>query len=185
MTDPRTTDDPDEGRRATDPVPGPRVDARGSVVAVVAEDDDRYRAVRERAAEIARAEGRMVILYDVGATSPFADPLPTAWSGDGPAERPDGPLDEHALKTAGRSEIADHVARLRASGVETAAWLPSDAGGEALRVYVMEQGAEVVVVPADFGGLDALKAAPGTTADQGDGEAASPAVALRVIEVKV
>jgi nucleotide-binding universal stress UspA family protein len=180
MTDRGTTNGPDEGRLASDPVPGPRVDTRGSVVAVVAEDDDRYRAVRERAAEIARAEGRMVILYDVGATSPFADPLPSVWSGDGPAERPDGPLDEHALKTAGRSEIADQVGRLRESGVDAAAWLPSDPGGDALRAYAIEQGAAVVVVPADFGGLDALKA----PAELGEDAATSPRTALRVIQVE-
>jgi hypothetical protein len=168
MTEHRVpADPPTEGRLATDPVPGPGPDAHGAVVAVAAEDD-RYRAVRERAAEIARAEGRTLILYDVGAASTFADPLPTFWSGDGPAERPNGPLDEHALKTAGRSEMADQVSRLRASGVEAGAWLPSDAGGEALGAYAKEQGAAVVVVPADFGGLDALKAG----------------AALRVIEVE-
>jgi hypothetical protein len=165
-------DTPDEVPLATDPVPGSRLDARGSVVAVAAEDD-RYRAVRERAAEIARTEGRALILYDVGATSPFADPLPTIWSGDGPAERPDGPLDDHALKTAGRSEMADQVRGLRASGVETGAWLPNDAGGEALGTYAMEQGAAVVVVPADFGGLDGLKTPPEPAAGS-----------LRVIEVE-
>ena len=181
MTDDRVpVDAPGEGRVATDPVPGPRVDPRGSVVAVIAEDEDRYRAVRERAAELARTEGRLLILYDTGATSPFADPLPTNWSGDGPAERPDGPLDEHALKTAGRSGIADQVGRLRASGVETAAWLPSDAGGDALARYAIEQGAAVVVVPADFGGLDALKA----PAEPDKDGATSPRAAFRVVEVE-
>jgi hypothetical protein len=157
MTEDRVpADPPTEGRLATDPVPGPGPDAHGAVVAVAAADDS-YRSVRQRAAEIARAEGRALILYDVGAASAFADPLPTFWSGDGPAERPNGPLDEHALKTAGRSELADQVNRLRAAGIETGAWLPSDAGGEALGAYAKEQGAAVVVVPAGFGGLDALK----------------------------
>lgn len=183
MTDERVpVDAPGEGRVATDPVPGPRLDPRGSVVAVAAEDD-RYEAVRERAAGIARVEGRPLILYDVGAASPLADPLPTFWSGDGPAERPNGPLDEHALKTAGRPEMAEQVGRLRASGVETAAWLPSDAGGEALGTYALEQGAAVVVVPVAFDGLDALKAPPGPTTDKDAGPATSPAAVLRVIEV--
>ena len=166
----------DQDRLATDPVPGPPIDTRGSVVAVSAEDD-RYRAVRERAVEIARAQGRAVILYDLDAPSLFADPLPTVWSGDGPAERPNGPLDEHALKTAGRPELADQVRRLCASGVTAAGWLPSDGGGRALRAYAMELGAAVVVVPMAFDGLDALR----TPADQPGGEGSS--ATFRVIEV--
>jgi hypothetical protein len=171
------TDGPGKGRLRTDPVPGPRFDSRGSVIAVSAEDD-RYRTVRERAMEIARAQRCAVILYDVDAPSLFADPLPTVWSGDGPAERPDGPLDEHALKTVGRPELADQVRRLRATGISAAGWLPSDGGGAALRAYALDVGAAVVVVPTALDGLDALRAAPERPAGGG-----SP-VTFRVIEVE-
>jgi hypothetical protein len=157
-------------------VPGPQFDSRGSVVAVSAEDG-RYRAVRERAVEIARVEGRAVILYDLDAPSPFADPLPTAWSGDGPAERPNGPLDEHALKTAGRPKLASQVRRLRTSGLTAAGWLPSDGGGAALRAYIEGLGAAEVVVPARLDGLEALQAPREQPGDEG-----SPPK-FRVIEV--
>jgi hypothetical protein len=130
------------------------IDPPGAIVAVTA-NDDRYRAVLDRAAVVARAEKRALILYDWDSPSLFASPLPTNWSGDGSGERPDGPLDESELKMAGRADLAAQVARLLAAGIETRAWLPSDAGGAALGAYALEQGAAVVVVPAGLPGIDA------------------------------
>ena len=67
------------------------MEIRDSIVVVSAEDD-RFRAALDRAAELARAEKRPLILYDWDAASLLAAPVPTFWSGDGPGERPDGPI---------------------------------------------------------------------------------------------
>lgn len=165
------------------------VDVRGAVIAVASEDD-RYPAVRERAADLARSEGRPVILYDWDAPSPFAAPLPTWWSGDGSGERPAGPLDEHDLEMAGRATIARQVRQLRARGIAVGGWLPTDAGGAALGSFAMEAGAAAVVLPADLDDAGPLlpaagegEAPAGRVGASARPDTTSPATALRIIAV--
>jgi hypothetical protein len=99
------------------------VEIRDSIV-VVSADDDRFRAALDRAAELARAEKRPLILYDWDAASLLAAPVPTFWSGDGPGERPDGPMEPGELERAGRARIASQVREYRAHGVTAAGCRP-------------------------------------------------------------
>jgi hypothetical protein len=55
-----------------------------------------------------------------------------------------------ALEAAGRDTIASQVAEARRHGVETAAWLPSEPGADALGAFVAERGATAVVLPEDL-----------------------------------
>jgi len=150
--------------RAADP---PRDGLRGAVIAVATEDD-RYARVRERAADLARTEGRPVVLYDWDAPSPIASPVPTWWSGDGPGEQPAGPLDEHDLEMAGRAPIARQVRQLRARGIAVGGWLPTNHGGAALQSFAMSRGAAAIVVPADLDDAGVLL---------------SPTIGMRIITV--
>ena len=126
-----------------------------TIVAVTAEDD-RYRAVRTRAATLAQGEGMTVILYDLDAAGLFASPVPTEWSGEGERELVDeeaGPaerLGPDELETAGRARVAEQVRALRATGVDAWAWLPTSSDARDLAAYAERQGAAVVLVPPDL-----------------------------------
>lgn len=127
--------------------PAPR---HATIVAVTSVEADRHAAVRRRAAEIARGAGSTVILWAAdGAPSPLEAPLPTDWSGDD-ATKPFGDrLAPDDLILAGREPLARQVDELRERGIEAWAWLPADGGAEHLAEYADDQGASLVLVPAD------------------------------------
>ncbi len=142
----------------------------GPIVAVTG-DDDRYRAVRQRAGNLAADEGRAVILYDIDAGGLFASPVPTSWSGDGERELmadeagPGERLDADQLDTAGRPSLAAQVRTLRARGLDAWGWLPSDKDAADLAAYAERQGAAVVLVPDELesaGVVDRLLGREGT-----------------------
>jgi nucleotide-binding universal stress UspA family protein len=154
------------------------VGIRGSIVVVSAEDD-RFRAALDRAADLARAEKRPLILYDWDAPSLLAAPVPTFWSGDGPGERPDGPMDPDELDKAGRARIASQVREYRAHGVPAGGWLPAEPGAEALAAFAMENGASALVVPEDLPGADKL--APKDESGREPHDPTAPGSAIRII----
>lgn len=154
------------------------VQIRDSIVVVSAEDD-RFRAALERGAELARGEQRPLILYDWDAASLLAAPVPTFWSGDGPGERPDGPMDPDELDKAGRARIASQVREYRAHGVAAAGWLPAEPGAEALGLFAVEHGASAVVIPDDLPGADKLL--PPDDDGHGRPDPTSPRSAIRVV----
>ena len=126
-------------------------DAR-TIVAVTGEDD-RFDAIRSRAAALAAGVGTTVILYDIDAAGVFASPVPTEWSGEGQRELLDEEasqdrLDADALETAGRGAIATQVRSLRAMGVDAWGWLPTKRDTADLVAYATRQGATLVLAPA-------------------------------------
>ena len=171
MNDPEPADEerPAGARRVA-------LEIRDSIVVVSAEDD-RFRAALDRAAELARAEKRPLILYDWDAASLLAAPVPTFWSGDGPGERPDGPMDPDELDTAGRARIASQVREYRAHGVQAAGWLPAEPGAGALAAFAMEHGASALVIPDDLPGADKLL----PPNEDGSAAATSPGSAIRIV----
>lgn len=154
------------------------VEIPGSIV-VVSGEDDRFRAALDLAAGLARAEQRPLILYDWDAASLLAAPVPTFWSGDGPGERPDAPMDPDELDKAGRARIASQVREFRAHGVVAAGWLPGDKGADVLMSFAMENGASVLVIPEDLPGVDKLL--PPGEGDGGRPDSTSPGSAIRIV----
>src|SRR6185369_15931893 len=89
----------------------------------------------------------LLVLYDWDAATILGDPNPTVWSADGPDHEPPTEMGVAALEAAGRDAIASQVAEARRRGVDTAAWLPSEPGADALGEFVAERGATAVVLP--------------------------------------
>ena len=121
-----------------------------SVIVAVTTDDDRYQRTREVAMDMARDAEARLVLYDWDAATILGDPLPTAWSADGPDHDSPTELDAKALEAAGREVIAEQVAEAQQMGVEAAAWLPSEPGADALGEFAAEHGATTVVLPEDL-----------------------------------
>jgi hypothetical protein len=120
-----------------------------TVIAVTGEDD-RFEPVRRAAIDRASAEHATLILYDVDAeTSPLEEPLPTEWSADGTDEEVSDRLGPEELEAAGRQAIARQVQEARSRGLDAWAWLPSDAGKDALMEYAARQPSPHVLVPDD------------------------------------
>jgi hypothetical protein len=122
---------------------------RTTIVAITA-DDDRYRACRQTAMELATKDGSKLLLYDWDAATVLGAPLPTLWSGDQAESAPPSELDNAALEAAGRAEIGRQVGEAHDRGIESAAWLPSTPGLDALADYARDRRADVVVVPRDL-----------------------------------
>jgi len=120
-----------------------------SIVAVTGEHG-RYAAVRARAAALAADSRTTVILYDLDAASAFSSPVPTNWSAGGAEEDMPDRLSAEDAERAGRGAIAAQVRGLRDAGVDAWAWLPSDAGGDALADYARDQGADLILVPEEL-----------------------------------
>jgi hypothetical protein len=139
-----------------------------TIVAVTGEDD-RFNAIRSRAAALAAGSGSTVILYDIDAAGVFSSPVPTGWSGEGEKELLDDEasgdrLDADALETAGRAEVARQVRSLRSIGVSAWGWLPTKRDTADLAAYATRQGASLVLVPADMAPDEATQ-----PAETGDG----------------
>ena len=109
------------------------------VVVAVTTEDDRYPRSRQIAIELARHADARLVLYDWDAATVLGDPNPTEWSADGPDHEPPTEMGITALEAAGRDTIAGQVAEARRRGVETAAWLPSEPGADALGAFVAER----------------------------------------------
>jgi hypothetical protein len=128
-------------------------------VLVVTGDDDQFSAARRQAMDLARRDGRALILYDWDAPTLFGDPLPTWWSGEGSEDIFSRRLDSVRLRAAGRAAIADQVDEATRAGIDAFAWLPSDHGAAAVAAYAKEQGASLIVISAaleELKGLDAV-----------------------------
>jgi hypothetical protein len=121
-----------------------------SVIVAVTTDDDRYPRTREVAIDMARDAAARLVLYDWDAATILGDPLPTAWSADGPDHEAPTELDAKALSAAGREAIAEQVAEARRMGIEAAAWLPSEPGPDALGAFAADRDATAVVLPEDL-----------------------------------
>ena len=109
--------------------------------------------------DLARRDGRTLILYDWDAPTLFGDPLPTWWSGEGSEDIFSRRLDSIRLRAAGRATIADQVDEASQAGITAFAWLPSDHGPAAVAAYAHEQGASTIVISAaldELKGLDAV-----------------------------
>ena len=126
------------------------MDTVGPVVVAVTTEDDRYPRSRQIAMELARHADARLVLYDWDAATVLGDPNPTVWSADGPDHEPPTELGIADLEAAGRDAIASQVAEARRRGVETAAWLPSEPGADALGAFVADRGATTVVLPEDL-----------------------------------
>jgi hypothetical protein len=122
----------------------------GKTIIAVTTEDDRHRAVVDRAASLAKEMNATVILYDLDADlGPLESPLPTAWSGDGENEQFGDRLDPNDLETAGQGALADQVRVVRAAGIDAFGWLPPKADADSLVEYAAKQGAELVLVSTD------------------------------------
>jgi len=144
-------------------------------------EDDRLSSVRREGEALARTEGASLILYDIDAANPLeGSPLPNEWSADGEAERIPDRLAPADLERAGRHAIADQVQGARQRGVDAWGWLPADPGGDALRDYVEQVGARVVLLPPELESPDLLDRLMGRTA-QDAAKHAPAGVDVRVV----
>lgn len=152
--------------------------APATIIAITS-DEERHRAVMDRAAELASQSGATVILYDLGADlSPLESPLPTEWSGDGQEEQFGDRLDPGDLEAAGQGALADKVRAVRAAGVKAFGWLPDKADGSTLAEYAARQAADLVLVSTEDGELiDALRPSVGAAAGASPAAAAGEAAA--------
>lgn len=118
---------------------------------VCTDETGRFDASVAKALERASAESAKVILYNVTAPgSAFSDPRPNEWAGEGEREQYDQPLDPVKLEKLGRHEFALQVQGAREKGVDAYGWLPDKVGGDALAAYAAQQGADLVLLPADL-----------------------------------
>jgi hypothetical protein len=146
----------------------------GKTIIAVTTEDDRHRAVVDRAASLARDMDATVILYDLDADlGPLESPLPTAWSGDGEDEQFGNRLDPNDLETAGQGALADQVRVVRAAGIDAFGWLPPKADAESLVEYAAKQGAALVLISTDD--TDLVSALQATAADVADSNVARDA----------
>ena len=128
------------------------------------DDTGRFAATVSAAAERAAASGASVILYDVAAPSALTSPRPNIWAGEGEREVYDHPLNPVELEKLGRHDFAEQVEQLREKGVDAYGWLPDHAGGAALAAYAAQQGADLVLVPAEIDQPDYVSALSGAGA---------------------
>ena len=123
-------------------------------------EEGHFPEVREAAFRTARAANARLILYDIDAASPWAKPLPTAVSADGAEDQIPPELTIDDLERAGRPAIARQVLDARGQGIDAYAWLPGEAGGDALADYAHQEGADLIMLPAsmkDPGFFDRLR----------------------------
>lgn len=136
---------------------GVRETSRPCVIAMTAEDD-RYAHARHAGLRLAQAEGLSLILYDIDAASLLNEPMPSGWSADGAGEQFGDRLTADDLRRLGRAAIARQVDEARETGVDAYGWLPTSHGPDALAEYATEQGARVIVMPAERDEVDPLTA---------------------------
>ena len=122
-------------------------------------EGDHYSAVRRAAIQTAIQSQARLIFYDIdaapesiaGISNPLdGSPLPTASSGDGEKQLFPESLLPGDLERAGRHQTAELVQEARDAGVDAYAWLPSSRGGDALVKYAREQGANLIMLPAEL-----------------------------------
>lgn len=110
-----------------------------------------YRPLVERSIEMAKSRQARLIFYDSDAASRLgANPLPTAWSGEGLKEQFGNRLDPEQLEKAGREELRDRVLHAREQGLDAWGWLPSKRGAHEFAEYANEQNATLLIVPSDL-----------------------------------
>jgi hypothetical protein len=143
-------------------------DQRPRTIVAITGEEEHYRAVREKAGEIAATEGAGVILYNLDAADLFSSPLPTNWSGEGEEELYRHPerLGPDDLDAVGRPNIAAQVRDFRSRGIEAWAWLPDSADGEDLAAYAERQGAGLIVVPEDLASPSLIERLQGAGLDE-------------------
>ena len=119
------------------------------IIAYTSEDNS-FPEVRTAAIETARASNARLILYDIDAATPFAKPLPTAWSAEGGEDQVPNRLTVTDLERAGRPELMKQLQTALSMGIDAYAWLPGDVGGDALAEYADQQGADLIMMPEEM-----------------------------------
>jgi hypothetical protein len=113
-------------------------------------EDDRYKHVRKAAFETALAAEARLILYDIDAAGMFNAPLPTVWSGDVDDDLFGHLLTPEELEMAGRPEMAAQVRTARSAHIDAYGWLPAKKGAGGIAEYADEQGADLIMMPAEM-----------------------------------
>lgn len=142
-------------------------------------EDDRLANVRRAAVDLARSANARLILYDIDAASPFSEPLPTWWSGEGGEKLFSDILLPEDLEAAGRHPIALQVRGARDAGVDAYAWLPGDKSVEALAEYAEKQRADLILLPNDMADPGFFQKLRGRTAEKAAQEADMPVAVVR------
>lgn len=129
------------------------------VIVAYTGEGDRYLTMRKAAiATAAQSEARL-IFYDIdaapgsiaGISNPLeGSPLPTSWSGEGETQLFGDSLMPDDLERAGRHDAARMVQEARRAGIDAYGWLPGSKGGDDLVKYAKEQGANLVMLPAEL-----------------------------------
>ncbi len=120
----------------------------GAVIATIGSDSDFDLAVVERAAAIAREDGRRLVLVDRGAESIIGATPYNDWRGDDDYRpSPDATVDASIARREGRSDLARHLESLDGSGLEVGGWFPTVAGLDGIRDAIERFQGEILVVP--------------------------------------
>lgn len=109
-------------------------------IVVYAGEGERHQPVREAAVEMARSAHARLIFYDTDAAPWFV----------GMGQRPHALLQSADLERLGRDREASFVVAARAAGAEAYAWIPESGDTTALVDYVRDEGADLIVLPAEY-----------------------------------
>lgn len=124
-----------------------------ATIIVYATEDQRHPALQAEALRTAQAAQARLIYYDIDAGAGLSSPRPTWWSADTDEEAIVGEgelMDPDQLEAAGRQELAQQVKSARDQGVDAFGWLPEDQSLDTLVDYADEQGASMILVPAEL-----------------------------------
>jgi hypothetical protein len=115
-------------------------------------EDGRHDAVLRAAIKLAQPATADLILYDIDAAPAFVgeSPLPGAWSAAGSELQWPTRLSPADLERAGRHGIAGQVQAARDVGVQAFGWLPGKRDAGSLAAYAAQEGADLLLIPAEL-----------------------------------
>jgi polyisoprenoid-binding protein YceI len=109
--------------------------------------DERYKAVRRAAIDLASATGADLLYFDRSAASLMSDPYPSGrYTADVDGTHGERPLVATELEALGRSYLADQMTDAQRQGVQALAWLPRKRGVAGLADAVDRTGAHLVLL---------------------------------------
>ena len=120
------------------------------VILAYVDEEGTYEQVVNAAIEMAADHDAKLIFYDGASASPMSEPIASDWSAEGEGEQYGNPLSDGELETLGRAPIAELVQRANASGIDAWGWLASKHGLEEMVSYAAEQGADIIMLPAEL-----------------------------------
>ena len=153
-------------------------DIEPSCIVALVDEEGEFDHVWRTALRLAEEHGARLVLYDGQSAALFSEPMPTPVSAEGAGEQFGDPLTDDELERLGRPSLAEQVRSARRAGVEAAGKLATEGGMEPLMRYAAEQGAGLVVLPAELRDPSFLERLRGQTLGAAEGSSAVPIVVV-------